>query len=211
MNELTVIAEEIEEYTGEDENETINTLKIQLREALLRAESAENEISRLMNLENRIKELNNLCRLKNNENFALERKIKEMKTHLEVKDQQIVDMLSLNSEFKSLVESQNKSEQVDLEDPTVNELKLKLAETSSENERLKNLLFFPIEETQNLKIEGKSNGNSSNSSTPTKARNNAEPLNAVKRENKSENQSLYKNSRGGYIPSTLRRPKTEFM
>ncbi|CAG9314453.1 unnamed protein product [Blepharisma stoltei] len=217
MSGLTVIDEDIEEYTGEDDTETIKRLKIELKEVKSRAENAEGEISRLKNLENRVKELSAICQSKNTEIFAFERKIKELQIQIEVKDQQLVSMISLNSEFKALVENKNKCEQTDFEDPLVSQLQAKIAEVNTENERLKDLLVAEIEENQHFKnlIETSSNGHhssySSSQGTPTKRQSNSESPNAQIRQRRQDSIYANKNAKqGGYIPSTLRRPKEGF-
>ncbi|OMJ85752.1 hypothetical protein SteCoe_12881 [Stentor coeruleus] len=188
MNALTVIKEELEEELPDEVHDIIQKLMHELKIAIKRAENSEEQLHKMENNDMRVKELTALCQVKNNEIFALERKIKDLSNRAEEKDKQIISMLSMTKEFKILVESADKGIQTD---PVHNlELEQKLVKSEEKNSKLKEMLISQIEEIQKLKsVDGniRDTGVVQNSKKKIEAK--VKP--------------------GGYYPLFLRKPKDQ--
>lgn len=183
MESLTVIHEDIEEQMPEECSDRVQKLKDDLAAALARIEEYEDKFMNIENNENEVKELISLCQLKNNEIFALERKVNDLLLKNEEKDKQIIMMLSMNTDFKQLVESSDKGVQTDF--VTSEDIEGRLAQTEIKNVKLKEMLISQIEEIQKLKS--------------------AEASRALPQFTKKRLEPKAKS--GGYYPLFLRKPK----
>ena len=183
METLTVIHEDIEENVPEECSDMIQKLKDDLALALRKIEEYEVKLMGMENSENELKELMSLTQLKNSEVFALERKVNDLLLKNEEKDKQIISMLSMNTDFKLLVESSEKSVQTDLQ--VHDEVEAKLIQTEVKNAKLKEMLISQIEEIQKFKTVEASRD------LPQFAKKKVEPRSKL----------------GGYCPLFLRKPK----
>lgn len=183
METLTVIHEDIEENVPEECSDMIQKLKDDLASALNKIEEYEFKLQAMENNENGLKELMSLCQVKNSEVFALERKVKDLLLKNEEKDKQIISMLSMNTDFKLLVESSEKGVQTDFQ--VQDEVEVKLMQTEVKNAKLKEMLISQIEEIQKLKTAEASRD------LPQFTKKKLEPRSKF----------------GGYCPLFLRKPK----
>lgn len=149
MESLTVIHEDIEEQMPEECSDRVQKLKDDLTAAMAKIEEYEAKLMVIENNENEVKELFGLCQMKNNEIFALERRVNDLLLKNEEKDKQIISMLSMNTDFRQLVENSDKGVQTDF--VTSEDVEGRLVQTEMKNAKLKEMLISQIEEIQKLK------------------------------------------------------------